>query len=528
MAALKWKTLTIKRISKKLRNVCLSSSKGNFKCRFSNDEINVIFLVLVGILYLGNVEFVSENGAIGIDEKTKEDFKIASDFIGLDQNTMLKILTIRKMVDPMNKKQLEKPMNIDQCYACRDAIAKTLYAKMFDWIIKKINSAISSKEEKDKNLKIKKIGILDIFGFEIFEENSFEQMCINYANERLQQFFNNHIFKMEQEEYVREKIDWSQVTFKDNKEIIDLIDNPQNSIFSLLDSQAFIKNTNDKKLRDTIYASLGENKSLILNKKLPDSLIIQHYAGEVQYQISGFIEKNDDQLNNDIGDAMENSKNKLIKLLFRKPAETGKKNDKDAKAGPNKLQSDSLSKQFKKQLDELIKMLGQSNPRYVKCIKPNNVKQCGIFESLDVNRQLLSAGVLESIKIRKQGYSIRRTHEEFVRKYLPLTPGIDIGKKGEKFSDISMEMIKFIANSPEFKTSFNNSTKLIQVGLNKIFMKDEVKIYLECKLNQTYIQYIVKIQSYVRRQKQKIRIKKMREIVKKIKKVVQGFLLRKK
>ena len=165
--------------------------------------------------------------------------------------------------------------------------------------------------------------------------------------------FNNHIFKMEQEEYMREKIDWSQVSFKDNKDIIDLIDNPQKSIFSLLDSQGFIKNTNDRKLKDTIYANLIENKSLVLNKKRPDSLIIKHYAGEVEYNITGFIEKNDDQLNNDIVEAFEISKNKLIKYLFKKVVVETKKEKE--KVGPNKLQSDSLSKQFKKQLDELVR-----------------------------------------------------------------------------------------------------------------------------------------------------------------------------
>ena len=172
-------------------------------------------------------------------------------------------------------------------------------------------------------------------------------------------------------------------------------------------------------------------------------------------------------------------------------------------------------------------MLSQSNPRYVKCIKPNSQKQSGIFESLDVNRQLLSAGVLESIKIRKQGYNIRRTHEEFVRKYLPLTPGIDIKKNGEKYSDISLVMIKQIASSQEYKVSFNNNTKLIQVGLNKIFMKDEVKLFLECKLNQTFLQYIVTIQSQFRKFRQKKKIKKLKEKAIEIQKVIKGLLLKK-
>ena len=405
------------------------------KIRFSKDEIDLIFSLLMGILYLGNIEFVlNDKNNVILSEKSKEDYLKASEFIGLENQHFLKILTVRNMLDPLSKKQLEKPMSIEQCYNCRDAIAKILYAKMFDWIVKKINNAISSNQEKDKNLKLKKIGILDIFGFEIFEENSFEQLCINYANERLQQFFNGHIFKMEQEEYLREKIEFSHVDFKDNKEIIDLIDNPQKSIFSILDSQGFFKNNIDSKFREYIYNNLNENKSLILNKKEQDSLVIKHFAGEVKYKINGFIEKNDDQLNNDVIEAFEFSKNKLIKYLF-------KKNKDDKKDGPNKLQSDSLSKQFKKQLDDLIKMLSQSNPRYVKCIKPNNTKQSAKFESLDVNRQLLCAGVLEAIKIRKQGYSIRRNHEEFVKKYFPLTKGINLSKFNGNYLNISIEVI---------------------------------------------------------------------------------------
>jgi len=395
---------------------------------------------------LGNIEYeVTQNNgksSLSVIESSKADFKLAADFLGLDQDTLNKILTTKKYTDPQTKKILERLVSIEDAHNSINSMSKAIYSKMFDWIIRKINSAISDKEknEKDKD-RLLKIGVLDIFGFEIFENNSFEQLCINYANERLQQFFNNSIFKLEQEEYIKEKIDWSKVQFKDNKDIVELIDNPSKSIFTLLDSECLLKSTNDNKFRDNVYKHLNENQHLI-SEKGSCSILIQHYAGRVEYTVNQFIEKNNDQLNPDICEAFENSKNKLIKLLFKKKEDPKDKGKKDA--GPNKIQTDSLSKQFKKQLDELLKMLNLSNPRYVKCIKPNTHKKQGIFESIDVNRQLLSAGVLESIKIRKQGYSVRRTKEEFVRRYLPLTPNINIKnyqESKERYDIITIDVI---------------------------------------------------------------------------------------
>ena len=279
-----------------------------------------------GILYLGNIEYeeVQQNGknTLCITEESKSDFKLAAEFLGLESEKLNKILTIKKYTDPLTKNVLERFVPIDAAHNSRDAISKAIYAKMFDWIIKKINLAIANTEKekliKDKD-KILKIGILDIFGFEIFEVNSFEQLCINYANERLQQFFNNSLFKLEQDEYVKEKIDWSKINFKDNKDIIELIDNNSKSIFSLLDSEAILKNTDDKKFRDNVYNHLTGNPHLVSYKGgYGDTIVIHHYAGQVEYLVYSFIEKNNDQLNNDIGEAFENSKNKLIKHLFKK------------------------------------------------------------------------------------------------------------------------------------------------------------------------------------------------------------------
>jgi len=407
------------------------------RLKFTKDETDLIFSTLMGILYLGNIEFILENGSIKINEKCKEDLATAIELLGSDLTTMVKILTMRSMLDPLSKKQIDKQMSLEECNYSRDVIAKTVYSKMFDWIIKKVNKAISSSIDKEKSTKLKKIGILDIFGFEVFEENSFEQLCINYANERLQQLFNNQILKMEQEEYLKEKIDFNNLIYNDNKDIVELIDNPQKSVFSLLDSQALLKNNNDSKFRDQVYSTLSENKNLVLNKKDSDTITISHYAGEVDYNITGFIEKNNDQLNNDVVKALQASKNKLIKYLFKN------KKEEFAELSPGRLNSDTLSKQFRKQLDELIKILSQSNPRYIKCIKPNNYKKAGSFQSLEVNRQLLYAGVLETVNIRKICLSTRILHKEFVQKYHPIKKGFNLFNLKDNLYKAAQEVLFF-------------------------------------------------------------------------------------
>jgi len=516
----------------------LETKECMLKLKFKQEEMSYIFSVIMGILYLGNVNFQEEDfktNGIGsiIDPICKSDFLIASELLGLDPTTLTNVLTKRRMKDPINNSYLERLLTIDKAYNSRDALAKTIYSKVFDFIIRRVNQAISNSEEMKTAKNVLKIGLLDIFGFENFEINSFEQLCINYANERLQQYFNNHIFKLEQEEYKKEEIDYTTVEFKDNFEIIELIDAPKKSIFAFLDSEAITPNGSDSNFEANVFKYLETNPHLNTEDRIEEFISIYHYAGEVYYNTYGFLEKNIDQVTQDSLDALQGSKSKLLKKIFEKKEEVvdpkkSKGKSSSSSSGVSKLQSDSLSKQFKKQLDELMKMLTQSNPRYVRCIKPNPNKRPQEIDSLDVSDQLLSAGVLEAIKIRKQGYSIRRTHEEFVKRYLKLFPDLThklkIYEEKGNFKEPSLQMWEFFAKIPEMKSLLDGNKKHIQFGITKVFMKEEVKDILEYKLNK--IKFIQRIQNNFRRWRIQRKIMKILKAIRKIQAVYKGKLFR--
>lgn len=499
------------------------------KLKFKPEEISYIFTVLMGILYLGNLQFIeSESDTITLDPLSKLDFCCACEMLGMDQTILMEILCFKRLRDPNNGEAIMRKLSLEKCFFSRDAICKTIYSKVFDYIIRKVNFAISNSEEMKGKKNILKIGLLDIFGFENFQVNSFEQLCINYANERLQQYFNNHIFKMEQEEYKKENIDYTSVEFRDNKEIIELIDANKNSIFSYLDSEAFMVNGSDENFENNVYSYLKDHPNLA--EKVEEYIGIHHYAGEVYYHTEGFLKKNIDQLSQDVFDALEKSKNKLIKKIFEKKEDLKSKQNNDNSNKNqlvNKLQSDSLSKQFKKQLDDLLKMLTQSNPRYIKCIKPNSLKKPKIIESLDVMDQLQSAGVLEAIKIRKQGYSIRRTNEEFTRRYMKLFPDITnklkIYEERNDFREAVIEMCSYFGVVEDMKSFFLGNRK-IQIGLTKTFMKEDVKDILEFKLNK--IKYIQILQNNFRRYLIQKFVKKKFRAIKKIQALHRGFITR--
>ena len=451
---------------------CLS----NFK--FTEKEKDNIFKILSGILYLGNIEFIKKNNQENLDiaDKNKEDLQNASEFFGIDYKELRNILTYqKKSIKDVNEYNdyydKEKAENI------RDSIAKELYSKLFGYIIEKINKKIQNEEDIDENNKYK-ISILDIFGFENFDENSFEQLCINYANERLQQYFNNEVFKLELEIYKKEGINCDKIEYTDNIKIIELIDKRKNgSIFRFLKDVLFPEKekNKDQKFRDKVYNELflknlkknkyalkqiEESDVLKYAKNEKNSLYIKHYAGTVKYNVKDMVKKNYTKSNNDIKKAFKESKNTLIKELF-----------KNEKIEDNeKLNGPTITEIFSQELDKLFKKFNSSYNRYIKCIKPNKEKKENNFNREMVLKQMIYGGIEAAFHIKKKGYPIHKNKEDFIKEYKLLFPEIN---KQSFDGNIKNEIAKIGNNK------FDN---LYQIGKNIFFMKEELKNSLDEKL----------------------------------------------
>ena len=286
---------------------------------------------------------------------------------------------------------------------------------MFSWIVDKINSTISKgkdglkRKRNDLSYAGNSIGLLDIFGFEKFEHNTFEQLCINYANEKLQQFFVRHVFKLEQEEYTREGIKWDKIEFTDNQAILDMIAMKPLNIFALIDEEAFYPNGSDPTMLAKIKAQHQRNELFQTTRAANDPVfLIQHFAGPVVYQIDSFLEKNRNTFHLDSINLVAGSSTKFLTYLFQKDLKAANTRQKRGK---------TILQQFKKSLEELMSTLESCEPFFVRCIKPNETKKSGNFDRQLVYRQLKYSGMMETIRIRKAGYPIRYDFEYFASRY---------------------------------------------------------------------------------------------------------------
>ncbi|CAF1212835.1 unnamed protein product, partial [Didymodactylos carnosus] len=359
-----------------------------------------------------------------------------------------------------------------------DAFVKGIYGKMFIWIVDKINSAIY--KPKEASTYRKSIGVLDIFGFENFQRNSFEQLCINYANENLQQFFVHHIFKLEQEEYDNEHIDWKHISFEDNQRILDLIAIKSMNIIALIDEESKFPKGTDKSLCDKLHANHGKNENFVSRKNENGiNFGIKHFAGHVYYDCENFLEKNRDTFSQDLMKLLQDTKSKFLRNLFLNEYQIGTETRKRAP---------SLGTQFKKSLDSLMTILAACQPFFVRCIKPNEYKAPNNFDRSLVHRQLRYSGMMETISIRRKGYPIRHLFRDFVDRYRLLAPGIG---PSHREGDCKQAADKIC------KTALTN--KDYQIGKTKIFLKDAHDVYLEQAREQVMSRKILILQNSIRR-----------------------------
>uniref|UniRef100_A0A4W3IWG1 Myosin VIIBb n=1 Tax=Callorhinchus milii TaxID=7868 RepID=A0A4W3IWG1_CALMI len=383
---------------------------------FSDIEQWEINRLLAAILHLGNLELE------GMNRNTKQSFVNSVDLgNGLTRRSII-----------TRGESLTTPMSKVQASGNRDALVKGIYGHLFVWIVNKINAAIYNLPSNRSRDVHRTIGLLDIFGFENFKTNSFEQLCINFANEHLQQFFVRHIFKQEQEEYKREKIGWQHIDFIDNQKTLDVIVNKPMNIMSIIDEESKFPKGTDSTLLVKLNSLHSKSNVYIPPRSSHDPMFgISHFAGVVFYQAKGFLEKNRDQLSTDVIQLMHASRNKFLKTIFQVSTRSthGKTGNhiqintsNSMKGTDNHKHLTTLGKQFKQSLDDLMKTLGACQPFFIRCIKPNEFKKPLLFDRELCVRQLQYSGMRETIYIRKSGYPIRYSFLDFVDRYKALLP----------------------------------------------------------------------------------------------------------
>lgn len=397
----------------------------------TKDEQDNILQLVSAILHLGNVEFEPDPSATeddGAKVKTADLLALAAEQLGVDGAALDKSLCYKNIGA---REDIFVNYSLAGAADARDGLSKALYGKLFDWLIQKINAALLANvgggagAGASKKDKITNIGVLDIFGFECFTTNSFEQLCINFCNEKLQFHFNEHIFKLEQEEYASEGITVEHIEFSDNQACLDLLELKSTGLFSMIDEEINIPRGSDEGFLSkaiTKHSShVNFSKPSPRDKDARQVFIVHHYAGKVPYNVTSFLEKNKDALHQDIRACMTSSSNPLIASLLPAPAaKTGGR-------GSAKAKQLTLGTQFKNQLVSLMATLNATEPHFIRCMKPNDEKRGDLFQSNMMLAQLRYAGLLEVCRIRQIGYPVRKAFGEFVFRYrcLALTAAKD-------------------------------------------------------------------------------------------------------
>ncbi|KAF3960594.1 hypothetical protein CMV_014708, partial [Castanea mollissima] len=409
----------------------------------SEEEQVAIFRVVAAILHLGNIEFAKGqeiDSSVIKDEKSRFHLNMTAELLQCDAKSLEDALIKRVMVTP--EEVITRTLDPVAALGSRDALAKTIYSRLFDWIVDTINNSIG-QDPNSKSL----IGVLDIYGFESFKHNSFEQFCINFTNEKLQQHFNQHVFKMEQEEYTKEEINWSYIEFVDNQDVLDLIEKKPGGIIALLDEACMFPKSTHETFAQKLYQTFKNNKRFIKPKLSRTSFTISHYAGEVTYLADQFLDKNKDYVVAEHQDLLTASKCSFVAGLFPPLPEESSKSSKFS----------SIGSRFKLQLQSLMETLSTTEPHYIRCVKPNNVLKPAIFENLNVIQQLRCGGVLEAIRISCAGYPTRRTFYEFLHRFGVLAPEVLEGNYDEQ---VACQMILD-----------KKGLKGYQIGKTKVFLR---------------------------------------------------------
>ncbi|XP_052615484.1 unconventional myosin-XIX isoform X3 [Peromyscus californicus insignis] len=376
---------------------------------------NNIFKILAGLLHLGNVHFAdSEDEAqpCQLMDGTKVSVRTSASLLQLAEDMLLETMQIRTIKAGKQQQVFRKPCSRAECDTRRDCLAKLIYARLFDWLVSVINSSICA----DSSSWTAFIGLLDVYGFESFPDNSLEQLCINYANEKLQQHFVAHYLRAQQEEYAVEGLEWSFLNYQDNQTCLDLLEGSPISICSLINEECRLNRPSSAaQLQTRIESALAGQPCLGQSKLSREpSFVVVHFAGPVRYHTEGLVEKNKDPVPPELTGLLQQSQDPLLMMLF--PANPEEKTQEEL-SGQSRAPALTVVSKFKASLEQLLQVLHSTTPHYIRCIKPNSQNQPQTFLQEEVLSQLEACGLVETIHISAAGFPIRVSHQNFVERY---------------------------------------------------------------------------------------------------------------
>ncbi|XP_062698480.1 myosin-IIIb-like isoform X3 [Aedes albopictus] len=488
---------------------------------FRDDEIDMVNRVLAAILNLGDMEFGEMDSNDNTDSRARvidvAPMHRVSKLLGVESADLLEALTSNSVVT--RGETITRHNNVAEACTARDAMAKGLYGRLFDWMVNQINLLLVHNKPNNSPEQLA-VGLLDIFGFENFGKNSFEQLCINIANEQIQYYFNQHIFTWEQQEYMAEGIPVDLVEFADNRPVLDMLLSRPLGLLALLDEESRFPRSNDRSLIEKFHNNI---KSKFYQRPKSDAVCfaIHHFAGRVVYQADGFLEKNRNFLPAEIIQLIRQSQYDMIRFLFQCPItktgnlysaiqDTGSRQnvsnfikvDTKEKFNSRGLASQSRAQQtvatyFRYSLMDLLQKMVTGTPQFIRCIKPNDMKAAKSFEPVKVLKQLRYTGVLETIRIRQHGFSHRLAFAEFLKRYYFLGYGFE-----------------------ERVVASRESCRLLLVrlkmdgwalGKSKVFLKYYHFEYLS-KLYEEHVRKIILVQACVRRWLAKAFVKREKQM----------------
>ncbi|KAK4794122.1 hypothetical protein SAY86_012116 [Trapa natans] len=466
-----------------------------------------LFAMVAAILWLGNIRFQVIDGENHVDVVADEALTTAASLMGCKAEDLILALSTRKI--SVGKDSISKKLTAQQASNTRDALAQFIYSSLFDWLVDQINNSLDVGQQ----FTGRSINILDIYGFESLKNNSFEQFCINYASERLQQHFYRHLFKLEQEDYEMDGIDWTRVDFKDNQKCINLIEKKPLGILSLLDEESSMPKATDMTFAHKLKQQLDTHPCFKGEKD--GAFRLYHYAGEVLYDTNGFLDKNRDPVFADLINFLSSCCCQLPQLFAsRILSKSPKAGSPLYLSGSNDFQNRSIAANLKHQLFLLLHHIETTRPHFILCIKPNNKQLPGLFEKDLVLQQLRCCEVQEVVRISRLGYPTRMPHQEFAERY------------GFLLSDANMAKDP-LSKSVAILRQFNILPEMYRVGYTKLYLRNGQVASLEDE-RKRFLQGIIRVQKFLRGCKVRNHFHEFKNGVTALQSFVRGEIARKK